>query len=142
VIVVALTLFINRSRTGKGLRAVAEDADTARLLGIDTDRLVRLSFFISGVLGGLAGSLIAMSVGIAGPSFGIAFGLKGLAVIVLGGLGDIPGAVVGGLVIGVAEAFVPDDYVAYREAVAFVVLLVMLLIRPQGLLGRAQVQKV
>lgn len=142
VIVVALTLLINRTRIGKGLRAVAEDADTAKLLGIDTDRLVRLSFFISGVLGGLAGTLIAMSVGIAGPSFGIAFGLKGLAVIVLGGLGDIPGAVVGGLVIGVAEAFVPDDQVAYREAVAFVVLLVMLLIRPQGLLGRSQVQKV
>jgi branched-chain amino acid transport system permease protein len=121
---------------------VAEDADTARLLGIDTDRLIRLSFFISGVLGGLAGTLIAMSVGIAGPSFGISFGLKGLAVIVLGGLGDIPGAVVGGLVIGVAEAFVPDSLVSYREAVAFVVLLVMLLVRPQGLLGRAQVQKV
>jgi branched-chain amino acid transport system permease protein len=142
VIVVALTVFINQTRTGKGLRAVAEDADTAQLLGIDSDRLVRLSFFISGVLGGMAGTLLGMSVGIAGPSFGIAFGLKGLAVIVLGGLGDIPGAVVGGLVIGVAEAFLPDSLVSYREAVAFVVLLVMLLVRPQGLLGRAQVQKV
>ncbi|HEY3238309.1 MAG TPA: branched-chain amino acid ABC transporter permease, partial [Acidimicrobiia bacterium] len=101
-----------------------------------------LTFFLSGFLGGLAGTLIGLSVSIAGPYFGIAFGLKGLAVIVLGGLGDIPGAVVGGLVIGVAEAFVPDAQVAYREAVAFVVLLVMLLIRPQGLLGRSQVQKV
>jgi branched-chain amino acid transport system permease protein len=94
------------------------------------------------VLGGLAGTLIGMSVSIAGPSFGVVFGLKGLAVIVLGGLGDIPGAVVGGLVIGVAEAFMPDSLVSYREAVAFVVLLVMLLVRPQGLLGRASVQKV
>jgi branched-chain amino acid transport system permease protein len=83
-----------------------------------------------------------MSVGIAGPYFGIAFGLKGLAVIVLGGLGDIPGAVVAGLLIGVAEAFVPGEYSAYKEAVAFVVLFLVLLVRPQGLLGRVQIQKV
>ena len=83
-----------------------------------------------------------LSVGIAGPYFGIAFGLKGLAVIVLGGLGDIPGAVVGGLVIGLVEAFVPSQYIAYREAVPFALLFVVLLLRPQGLLGRTIVQKV
>ena len=139
--VVALTLFINRTKTGKGLRALAEDATTARLLGIDTDRLIRLSFFLSGFLGGLAGALVGLSVGFNKDS-GVLFGLKGLAVIVLGGLGDIPGAVVGGLVIGVAEAFVPSSHIAYRDSVAFIVLFVVLLIRPQGLLGRAQVQKV
>ncbi|MGH8974183.1 MAG: branched-chain amino acid ABC transporter permease, partial [Acidimicrobiia bacterium] len=142
VMVVALTLLINRTRTGKGLRAVAEDPVTANLLGIDTDRLIRLSFFISGFLGGLAGTLIGLSVSIAGPYFGIGFGLKGLAVIVLGGLGDIPGAVLGGIVLGVAEAFVPGSLVSWRDAVAFAVLLVVLLLRPQGLLGRANVQKV
>jgi branched-chain amino acid transport system permease protein len=142
VMVVALTWLMNGSRTGAALRAVSEDAVTARLLGIDVDRLILLSFFLSGFLGGLAGTLIGMSVGIAGPYFGIAFGLKGLAVIVLGGLGDIPGAVVAGLVIGVAEALVPADFNAYREAVAFVVLFLVLLVRPQGLLGRAQIQKV
>lgn len=142
VIVVGLTWLMNGSRTGSALRAVSEDAVTARLLGIDVDRLILLSFFVSGVLGGLAGSLIGMSVGIAGPYFGIAFGLKGLAVIVLGGLGDIPGAVVAGLLIGVAEAFVPAGLNAYREAVAFAVLFLALLVRPQGLLGRAQIQKV
>jgi branched-chain amino acid transport system permease protein len=141
VMVVALTLLVNRTRTGKGLRAVAEDLTTARLLGIDTDRLIRLSFFISGVLGGIAGALIGLS-GSFNYQFGVAIGLKGLAVIVLGGLGDIPGAVVGGLVIGVAEAFVPASYNAYKDAVPFVVLLVVLLVRPQGILGRAQVQKV
>lgn len=140
--VVALTFLINRTRTGKGLRAVAEDATTAALLGIDTDRLIRLSFFISGFLGGVAGTLIGLSVSIAGPYFGITFGLKGLAVIVLGGLGDIPGAVVGGVLIGVAESLLPHSLGSWREAVAFVVLLVVLLFRPQGLLGRAQVQKV
>jgi branched-chain amino acid transport system permease protein len=141
VMVIALTLLINRSRTGKGLRAVAEDATTASLLGIDTDRLIRLSFFLSGVLGGIAGALIGLA-GSFNYQFGVAVGLKGLAVIVLGGLGDIPGAVVGGLVIGVAESFVPAEYNAYKDAVPFVVLLVVLLARPQGLLGRAQVQKV
>lgn len=142
VLVVALTYYIRGTKTGRALRAVSEDATTARLLGIDTDRLILTSFFLSGFLGGIAGSLIGLSVSINGPYFGIAFGLKGLAVIVLGGLGDIPGAVVAGLVIGIAEAFVPGQYVAYRDAVAFVVLFVILLVRPQGLLGRVQVQKV
>jgi branched-chain amino acid transport system permease protein len=141
VMVVALTLLVNRTRTGKGLQAVAEDLTTARLLGIDTDRLIRLSFFISGVLGGIAGALIGLA-GSFNHQFGVAIGLKGLAVIVLGGLGDIPGAVVGGLVIGIAEAFVPAEYNAYKDAVPFVVLLVVLLVRPQGILGRAQVEKV
>lgn len=141
-VVVALTVLVNRTRLGKGLRAVAEDATTASLLGIDTDHLIRLSFFLSGFLGGAAGSLVGASVSIAGPSFGIAFGLKALAVIVLGGLGDIPGAVIGGLVIGLAESFLPGDLSGYRESVAFIVLLVVLLVRPQGILGRTQVQKV
>jgi branched-chain amino acid transport system permease protein len=142
IMVVALTWLMNGSRTGAALRAVSEDAVTAQLLGINVDRLIWVSFFLSGFLGGLAGTLIGMSVGIAGPYFGIAFGLKGLAVIVLGGLGDIPGAVVAGLLIGVAEAFVPGEYSAYKEAVAFVVLFLVLLVRPQGLLGRVQIQKV
>ncbi|MBK9711862.1 MAG: branched-chain amino acid ABC transporter permease [Kouleothrix sp.] len=142
VIVIALTYVINATRVGKALRAVAEDATTASLLGIDTDRMILFTFFVSGFLGGIAGALVGLSVSIAGPYFGIAFGLKGLAVIVLGGLGDIPGAVVGGLVIGLAEALVPAQYVAYKDAVAFALLFVMLLVRPQGLLGRAVVQKV
>jgi len=112
------------------------------LLGIDTDRLILATFFLSGFIGGIAGTLVGISVGINGPYFGIAFGLKGLAVIVLGGLGDIPGAVVGGIVIGLAEAFVPADYVGYKDAIAFALLFIVLLVRPQGILGRAVVQKV
>jgi len=142
VIVVLLTCFMNLTRTGKALRAVAEDTTTASLLGINTGRLIVLTFFVSGFLGGVAGTLVGLSVSIAGPYFGIAFGLKGLAVIVLGGLGDIPGAVLGGLVIGLAEAFVPSQYVAYRDAVPFALLFCVLLLRPQGILGRAVVQKV
>lgn len=142
VLVVLLTLLINRTITGKALQAIAEDGTTANLLGINTDQLIMLTFFLSGFLGGIAGTLVGYGYSISGPYFGIAYGLKGLAVIVLGGLGDIPGAVVGGLVIGLAEAFVPAQYVAYKDAVAFALLFVMLLARPQGLLGRAVVQKV
>jgi len=142
VILVALTFLINYTKIGKALRAVSEDATTASLLGINTDRLIMFTFFLSGFLGGMAGTLVGSSVSIAGPYFGIAFGLKGLAVIVLGGLGDIPGAVVGGLALGLAEAFVPSDYSAYKDAVAFGLLFAVLMLRPQGILGRVQVQKV
>lgn len=142
VILAILTFFINATKFGKAMQAVAEDPVTASLLGINTDRFIVFTFFISSFLGGLAGTLVGSSVSIAGPYFGIAFGLKGLAVIVLGGLGSIPGAVLGGLVIGLVEAFVPGNYSAYKDAAAFGLLFVMLLVRPQGLLGRRSIQKV
>lgn len=142
VILALLTYGISATKYGKAMRAVAEDATTASLLGINVDRFIVLTFFVSSFLGGLAGTLVGSSVSIAGPYFGIVFGLKGLAVIVLGGLGSIPGAVLGGLVIGLVEAFVPSDYSAYKDAVAFGLLFIMLLVRPQGLLGRSALQKV
>lgn len=141
-ILVCLTLVINRTRFGKALRAVAEDGITASLLGINTDRFILLTFFLSGFLGGIAGTLVGSSVGIAGPYFGIAFGLKGLAVIVLGGMGSIPGAVAGGMIIGLVEAFVPQEYSGYSDAAAFAILFIVLLVRPRGLMGRATIQKV
>ncbi|MEH2184034.1 branched-chain amino acid ABC transporter permease [Nostoc sp.] len=142
VIVAILTYFINRTKYGKAMQAIAEDPITASLLGINSDRFIILTFFISSFLAGLAGTLVASSVSIAGPYFGIAFGLRGLAVIVLGGLGSIPGAVVGGLLIGLVEAFVPAEFSGYKDAVAFGILFIMLLVRPQGLLGRRFIQKV
>ncbi|MEH2193399.1 MAG: branched-chain amino acid ABC transporter permease [Nostoc sp.] len=142
VIVAIITYFINRTKYGKAMQAIAEDPTTASLLGINSDRFIILTFFISSFLAGLAGTLVASSVSIAGPYFGIAFGLRGLAVIVLGGLGSIPGAVLGGLLIGLVEAFVPAEYSGYKEAVAYGILFIMLLVRPQGLLGRRFIQKV
>jgi branched-chain amino acid transport system permease protein len=142
VILTILTYLINYTKYGKAMRAVAEDPTTANLLGIDTDRFIVLTFFVSSFLAGLAGSLVGSGFSITGPYFGIGFGLKGLAVIVLGGLGSIPGAVIGGLVIGLVEAFVPGEYSAYKDAVAFGLLFIMLLVRPRGLLGRSLIQKV
>jgi branched-chain amino acid transport system permease protein len=142
VILTLLGYVISFTRLGKALQAVAENPTTASLLGISVDKIILVTFFMSGFLGGLAGTLVGTSFGIAGPYFGVTYGLKGLAVIVLGGLGSIPGAVLGGIVIGLAEAFVPPDYSAYKEAVAFAFLFIVLLVRPQGLLGRSQIQKV
>ncbi|MBR8831236.1 MAG: High-affinity branched-chain amino acid transport system permease protein LivH [Chroococcopsis gigantea SAG 12.99] len=141
-IVAILTYWVNYTKAGKALQSVAEDTTTASLLGINPEKFITITFFISGALAGLAGTLVGASVSIAGPYFGIAFGLKGLGVIVLGGLGSIPGAVIGGLLLGIAEAFVPSEYSGYREAIAFALLFLMLLIRPQGLLGRKYIQKV
>lgn len=138
-ILVLLVLLINATKIGKAMRAVAEDGTTASLLGINTDRIILFTFFLSGLIGGIAGTLVGLSVTITGPYLGISFGLKGLAVIVLGGLGNIPGAVLGGLVIGIAETFAPSSL---KDAVAFVILFLILLARPQGLLGKAVVQKV
>jgi branched-chain amino acid transport system permease protein len=142
VIVALMTYFINVTKYGKAMQAIAEDPVTASLLGINADLFIILTFFISSFLAGVAGTLVASSVSIAGPYFGIGFGLRGLAVIVLGGLGSIPGAVLGGLLIGLVEAFVPGEYSGYKDAVAFGILFIMLLVRPQGLLGRRLIQKV
>ncbi len=142
VMLAILGYVIGRTKIGKALRAVAENPGTASLLGISVDRFILITFFLSGFLGGLAGTLVGTAFGVAGPYFGVTYGLKGLAVIVLGGLGSIPGAVLGGLVIGLAEAFVPADYSAYKDVVAFALLFIILLLRPQGLLGKAAIQKV
>ncbi len=140
--VLLLSLWLERSRGGKALRAVAEDFTTARLLGIDSDVMVRLAFALSGVLAGLGGGLVGLSVSLTGPYFGISYGLKGLAVLVLGGLGSVPGAIAGGLLMGLAEALVPADASGWRDALAFAILFAVLLLRPGGLLGRVQEDKV
>ena len=140
--VAALSLWLERSRSGKAMRAVAEDATTATLLGINSEAIVRLAFLLSGMLAGLGGGLIGMSVSLAGPYFGISYGLKGLAVLVLGGLGSVPGASVGGLVMGMAEALIPPSASGWRDALAFAILFAVLVLRPSGLLGRRRLEKV
>ncbi len=141
-ILAVLTVLINGTKYGKAMLAVAENPTTASLLGINPEQFIVITFFVSSFLGALAGTLVGSSVSIAGPYFGIGYGLKGLAVIVLGGLGNIPGAVVGGFAIGLIEAFVPGEFSAFKDAFAFGILFLMLLLRPQGLLGRRLIQKV
>ncbi|MBI3961465.1 MAG: branched-chain amino acid ABC transporter permease [Deinococcus sp.] len=140
-LMLALWFAINRSKVGKAIRAVAESPRTASLLGIDVDRIIMTTFFVASALGGAAGVLVGMKNNVS-PFMGQVPGLKALAVIVLGGLGDITGAMLGGLVMGIAEVLTQAAGLAsWSDAVAFGVMFLILVARPQGLLGRAREQR-
>lgn len=135
-VTVALTLFVSYTWTGRALRATAQDSTAAAQLGIRTEAMRQIAFGLAGALGALSGILVALYFQSVFPQMGIPFGLKGFAAALLGGLASIPGAVVGGLLLGIGEtlasAYVGDSY---RDAIAFTLLLLMLLVRPNGLLG-------
>jgi branched-chain amino acid transport system permease protein len=135
VIVVALTLFFHRTRAGKAMRAVSHNRLAAELVGIDVRKMLRASFGLAAALGAVGGVLIA-PIAFTSYDAGIMLGLKGFAAAMLGGLGSFPGAVAGGLTLGVLES-AGAGYVssAYKDAIAFVILLAVLLLRPDGLLG-------
>jgi len=142
-LVVALTYLVTRSRLGRGMRAIAENPTAARVLGVNVDRVTAITFSISSALGAVAGVLFAMNVNSAQLSMGIAIELKGLAVIIVGGMGSLPGALIGGLVLGLSEVFAVQ-YIgsSWRDVVAFGLLFLILLLRPQGLLGARKVREV
>lgn len=134
-LVVSLQAFLTHSRTGVGMRAVAQDVRTAALMGIPVDNVRTIVFAISTALGAAAGVLFA-SLTFASFDMGLWMGIKGFAAAVLGGLGSLPGAVAGGLILGFLEQF-GSGYVSslYRDVTALAVLIAVLLLRPQGLLG-------
>lgn len=139
---VGLQFFVRATRTGMAIRTVAENQRTARLLGVNVDRIIALSFFISSALGGVAGVLYALEFNNIAPEMGRSIELKGLAVIILGGMGSIPGAVIGGLLLGLTEVFTVQWIGSgWRDAAAFTVLFAILLLRPRGLLGQKAVRE-
>jgi len=142
-LVVGLTWLVARSRLGRAMRAIAENPTAARVLGINVDRVTATTFAISSALGAVAGVLFAMNVNSAQLGMGSAIELKGLAVIIVGGMGSLPGALVGGLVLGLAEVFA-IQYIgsSWRDLIAFGLLFVILLLRPQGLFGARKVREV
>jgi branched-chain amino acid transport system permease protein len=138
-----LTLFISRSRLGRACRACAEDIKMANLLGINTNNIIALTFVIGAALAAIAAVLLGMQYGVINPSLGFLAGIKAFTAAVLGGIGSIPGAMLGGLVLGVAEAFGADIFGdQYKDVVAFTLLVLVLLFRPTGILGRPEVEKV
>jgi branched-chain amino acid transport system permease protein len=133
-----LTALLRATPLGRRIRAVAESPRAARILGVDVDRIIAWSFFISSALGGAAGVLFGLAFNSVSPDVGRSIELKGLAVIILGGMGSVTGAVIAGFAIGILEVFtVARIGSSYRDAVSFAVLFLILLVRPRGLLGQA-----
>jgi branched-chain amino acid transport system permease protein len=135
---IALDRFVAVSRTGRAMRATAQDPDTAQLMGIDTNRIIVIAFILGASLAAVAGVCQGMKVGNISFDMGFTAGLKAFTAAVLGGIGNIRGAVLGGLVIGVIEVMI-TEYVpsgsSWKDVGAFIVLILVLLLRPQGLLG-------
>jgi branched-chain amino acid transport system permease protein len=139
----ALQYLVFRTRVGTALRAVSYSAEAASLMGIDVDRVISLTFVLGSMLAGAAGVLVGLSNPKIEPLMGIMPGLKAFVAAVVGGIGNIPGAMAGGLLMGLSETLVVG-YVSstYRDAIAFVILIVVLLVRPSGLFGASMQEKV
>ena len=139
VLMAVLGWFIRRTRLGKAIRAVAASPKASRLLGINVNAVIVLTFALAGALAGAAGILIGLLTSNIAPGMGSQIELRGLAVVILGGMGSIEGAVLGGLILGTVEtftiAYVPSGS-DFKDAVAFLLLFLILLFRPQGLFGK------
>ncbi len=143
VMLAGLTYLVNYTKTGRAIRAVAQDQGTSSLMGIDVNRIITITFLVGGALGGVAGVLYALKFGKLDPFVGFLPGLKAFTAAVLGGIGNIPGAMLGGIVLGLLEQF-GGQYISnsYKDIIAFGLLIVILIFRPSGLLGRKVSEKV
>jgi branched-chain amino acid transport system permease protein len=152
IMLLALNYLVNATKLGTAIRAVAQDRPTASLMGIDVNKIITITFLIGGALGGAAGILFGVRVGTVNPYVGFLPGLKAFTAAVLGGIGNITGAMVGGIVLGFLEAFVASylslltagafSGASYADIVAFTILILILIFRPSGLLGESVSQKV
>lgn len=143
VLMVALTFLVNKTRMGKAMRAVSEDTDAARLMGINVDRTISFTFAIGSALAAVAALLYCSAYPQVSPTMTSLLGIKTFVAAVLGGIGSIPGAVVGGFMIGIAESLT-KGYISssLADAIVFGILIVTLLIKPTGLLGKNLAEKV
>lgn len=144
-LMIGLTLFVRRTTLGIAMRACSENVRVTQLMGIDVNRVIAVAFAISAGLAGAAGVLWSGKFGIVDPFMGFLPGLKAFVAAVIGGIGNIPGAMLGGYLLGFAEvffvAFMPPEVSGYRDAFVFVLLLIVLLVRPSGLLGAREVNR-
>ncbi|GAM12238.1 branched-chain amino acid ABC transporter permease [Mesobacillus selenatarsenatis] len=137
ILMYTLSYWLGKTKAGKALRATAENLETASLLGVDTKKTITMTVIIASAMGGIAGILVGMAFNSVTPQMGLSIGLKGLAIIILGGMGNVKGAMAGGLILGLAETFiVVYGNSGYRDAIAFAAIIVILLVRPQGLFGQ------
>lgn len=142
-LMVLLHHVIERTQIGRAMRAVSHSRDTAALMGIPVDRVIAFTFAVGSILAAAAAFLVAADKGVIKPHMGAMYGLKAFTAAVLGGIGSIPGAVLGGILLGLCETLVSAKLASsYRDAISFALLIVVLLVRPAGLLGRATIEKV
>jgi len=138
LMMIGLDQFINRTRYGRGVRAVAQSPDTAALMGVNQDRVIMLIFVLGGIMAGVASLLWSVSFAVTKFDIGFVIGLKAFTAAVLGGIGNLRGALLGGLVLGVVEAYSSSLFNSnWEDVTAFVVLVVVLMFRPTGLLGES-----
>jgi branched-chain amino acid transport system permease protein len=143
IMMIALTLIIKFTRIGKAMRATAQDRAMAMLVGVNVNRVISMTFVIGSALAAVGGVLIASHIGQINFYIGFIAGIKAFTAAVLGGVGSIPGAVLGSMVLGLTESFA-TGYVSsdYEDVFAFALLVIILIFRPAGLLGRSTTQKV
>lgn len=140
---VVLTFLVQKTRLGKAMRAVSEDMGAARLMGVNVNSTISFTFAVGSALAGIGAILYSMAYHQATPTMGIMLGTKAFVAAVLGGIGSIPGAVVGGLVVGFVEVAVAAlGLSVWQDAVVFLLLIVVLVVKPTGLLGHAVTEKV
>jgi branched-chain amino acid transport system permease protein len=142
VLMLMLWFLVNRTRTGKAMRATSFDREAAAMMGIDIDRVIVFTFILGSALAGAAGVMFALRVPTQ-VSIGFVAGLKGFTAAVIGGIGSIPGAMAGGLILGFAESYA-QGYIStkWSDLIVFSILIAFMIFRPQGLLGRADIRKV
>lgn len=143
LVMIGLTLFTGKTQTGKAMRAVSEDRDAAQLMGINVNRTISLTFAIGSALAAVAGVLLCSAVPTLEPTTGSMPGIRAFTAAVLGGIGSIPGAMLGGILLGIIETF-SKKYIStqFSDAIVFSVLIVILLVKPAGLLGKRVQEKV
>ena len=151
LMMIALTLFVGKNKWGKAMRAVAQDRETARLMGINVNKVISLTFLIGAGLGGAAGTLFSIQYGSISPYSGFIIGMKAFTAAVFGGIGKIPGAMLGGVLLGLIEVFGASFLGAltggvfgseYKDVLAFAILILILIFKPSGLLGKPVGEKV
>ena len=143
LLMIALSLFVARTRTGKAMRAVSVDPEAAAMMGIDVDRVIAITFLLGGALAGAAGVMTGVIYQQLNPYMGFGAGLKAFTAAVVGGIGNVGGAVLGGLLIGFIETFTGGYLTTqFQDLVVFSLLVIFMLVRPTGIRGVAQLQKV
>jgi branched-chain amino acid transport system permease protein len=143
VLLIGLAYLVNQTRLGRAIRAVSMDLDAAEMMGVNVNRVIVMTFLIGGVLAGAGGVLVGVTFFSIRHTMGYLAGLKGFTAAVLGGIGNLPGAALGGLLLGLTESFASVYIsVTFKDAIAFLLLVIVLLVRPSGILGTPVIHKV